>query len=373
MAPRKNKQASNSKAQPAKKSPPSLKKPPAASAKVVPPSPGTASTFSASSMSLSPGSIGGGVAVGGGGFAGSPGAVPAGSSSPSLVAVKLPAGPLPHQLRASGPSTDTVQRFLKQQSKASLPEGGLQAFGIKKSTTSGGHGNDKDSKLKCVIIRGENDSAYLVFRCEPNNPNYRNGSWSEKAFFDAVRNGHDWVKMIDVDTEMLHWFHNDVAMKNLKDCNIRLFVIHCAEMPDPKNVMELSQFICERVNAMPNNTTALSIDSDNFFWLPLEEDPVWADVVGSDAALKTLVEKKGMPKAGFCNFHKDVIHTCFRPHTFTMDLARVLHAPIEQVHPNLRVEVKVEEDQKPPAEEQDEEDDDGDIMLDAEESDDDDL
>ena len=370
MAPRKTKQASTSKAQPAKKSPPSLKKPPAGSAKAAPSSPGTASTFSSSSMSVSPGYTGGGYAGSPSGVAiaaGSPGSY---ASSGSTLGSALKFQSSPASARPSRPSSDTVQRFLKQQGRASLPKDGLQAFGIKASAADG-HGNDKDSKLKCVIIRGFNGSASLVFRCEPHNPNYRNGSWAEKAFFDAVRNGHDWVKMIEVDSEMLHWFDNDQPVLNPKNYNIRLFVISCAETPEEESVMQLGQFICDSINDMPNNSTTISINKDNFFWIPNEQGPVWADVIGSDAALKTLVEKKGMPKAGFYDFNKDVIHTYFRPHTFTMDLARVLHAPIEQVHPQLRMEMKNEEDQMPSAEEK-QEDDEDDMLLDVDDSDDDD-
>ena len=238
--------------------------------------------------------------------------------------------------RASRPSGATVQRLLNQ-GKASLPKDGLQAFGIKPASTGGGD-NDKNSKLKCVMIAGENNAGALVFRCEPNNPNYRNGSWAEKAFFDAVRKNMEWVTLINVDSDMLQWCHNDEAMFNPEGYNIRLFVVHCAELPSEDSAIKLGKHICQNVNTMPNNNTTMSIQPGQFFWIPNGVKPVWSDVIGSDAALKALVEEKGMPTAGCYDTNQEAIHSYFRPHTFTLDLARVLHAPIEQVHPQLRTE-----------------------------------
>ena len=214
--------------------------------------------------------------------------------------------------RASRPSGATVQRLLNQ-GKASLPKDGLQAFGIKPASTGGGD-NDKNSKLKCVMIAGENNAGALVFRCEPNNT------------------------LINVDSDVLQWHHNDEAMFNPKGYNIRLFVIHCAELPSEDSAIKLGKCICQNVNTMPNNNAAMSIQPGQFFWIPNGVKPVWSDVIGSDAALKALVEEKGMPTAGYYDTNEEAIHSYFRPHTFALDLARVLHAPIEQVHPQLRTE-----------------------------------
>ena len=241
--------------------------------------------------------------------------------------------------RPSRPSGATVQRILNQ-GKASLPKE-LEAFGIKAAFV-GGRENDKNSKLKCVMIRGEGGAGSLVLRCEPNNANYRNGSWAEKAFFDAVRNNLDWVSNINVDSDMLHWFHNDQAQLNPKGYKIRLFIIPLAELPAENSVIKLGEYICQNINAMPNNNTTISIQPGQFFWIANNVQPVWSDVIGSDAALKALVEKKGVPKTGYYELNKDAIHSYFRPHTFTLDLARVLHAPIEQVHPQLRAEMHQE-------------------------------
>lgn len=60
-------------------------------------------------------------------------------------------------------------------------------------------------------------------------------------------------------------------------------------------------------------------------------------MIGSDAALKDLVAKKGTPTSGYYERNREAIHCHFRPSTFTLDLARVLHAPTEQVHPNIRL------------------------------------
>lgn len=266
------------------------------------------------------------------------------SSTSFLTSPSLPTTLLASS-RASRTPGSTVQRILTQ--SKTLPKYDLQTFGIKAAAT-GKREHDKNSKLKCVVIAEEGGAATIIFRCEPNNPNNRNGSWSEKAFFDAVRSNVDWVQQINVDNDMLHWWDNDEVQLNMKGYHIRLFQIHCAEYPSEESVLKLGEYICEHINAMPNNTTTISINQVNFFWIPNDYHPVWADVIGTEAALKALLEKKGWPKKnGYYEKHQDTIHTYFRPHTFSFELARALQAPIDQVHPALRAhanEVKAEED-----------------------------
>lgn len=316
---------------PAKKGTPSPKQPPT-------PSTMSLSVSSASSFDMaSPPGAGSSAfaAAGRGGVGSSRFAVAAGALRYSGVAA------------VSRPGSSTIQRLFNQ-TKAELPKDGLSHFGIKAASSGRRAESDKNSKLKVVLIKGENGTGHLVCRCEPNNPNYRNGSWSEKTFFDDIRKGADWATLINVDNDMLHWFDHDQPQLNPKGYNIRLFVIPFEEVPTEESVVQLGEHICQNINAAPNNNTTISIIPGQCFWIPTEQNPVWSDVIGSDAALKALVEKKGMPASGCYNTNREAIHSYFRPFTFTLDLARVLHAPIEQVHPELREEMNQENCKKPP-------------------------
>ena len=244
------------------------------------------------------------------------------------------------------PFDATVQRLLSQGKTTGLPEEGLAAFGIKSVSECGG---DKDSILRCVKIVHSDNSAALVFRCEPNNES--NPSWVEKMWFDAVRHKVEWVVKLNVEGQMLHWYHDDEAMLNNRGYDVRLFVIQCAEEPPVASIMKLARYISEKINEIPTNFTTITVVPDKFFWIPCSDNPVWSDVIGSDAALKTLVEKTGVPKAGYYEANHGTIHSYFRPHTFTLDLARVLRAPIEQVAPGLRGGMAAALEESPPGDE----------------------
>ena len=234
----------------------------------------------------------------------------------------------------SHPSGAFVQQILSQsQIGARLPKEGLGAFGIKPAILSGCE-NNKNSKLKAVII-AERPHATMIFCCEPNNPNNHNGSWSEKAFFDAVHHKLEWVTAINVDNDMLHWYDNDMPQLNPKGYNIRLFVIPCSEVPAESSIINLAKYICTNINGMPNNSMVIEMNPQDLFWIPTAKGPVWSDIIGSDAALKMLMEKKGMPKPGYYFRNSVAIHSYFHPHTFMLDLAHALHAPIDQVHPEF--------------------------------------
>ena len=114
-------------------------------------------------------------------------------------------------------------------------------------------------------------------------------------------------------------------------------------MPTEESVAQLGEFVCQNVNAAPDNNTTLSLQRGDCFWIPNQSNPVWSDVIGSDAALKDLVSKKGAPMLGFCELNAEAVHSHFRQNTFTVELARVLHAPHEQIHPQLRAAVLAQE------------------------------
>jgi hypothetical protein len=89
------------------------------------------------------------------------------------------------------------------------------------------------------------------------------------------------------------------------------------------------------INGMPNNSTVIEMNPQDLFWILTAEGPVWSDIIGLDAVLKMLMEKKGMPKPGYYFKNCAAIHSYFCPHTFMLDLAHALHAPIDQVHPEF--------------------------------------
>jgi len=75
-------------------------------------------------------------------------------------------------------------------------------------------------------------------------------------------------------------------------------------------------------------------DGTSYFWLP--DGAVWSDIIGYDAALTALIRDAGPPCDGYYDLHWATIHSYFQPVTFSLDLARTLRAPNEQIHPSER-------------------------------------
>lgn len=123
-------------------------------------------------------------------------------------------------------------------------------------------------------------------------------------------------------------------MENNKGYAIRLFVIQLACRPPKDSPVNIGQYICRHVNATPGNKTTIVVDEENFFWIEPEQKPVWADVVGSQAALTRLLGMTGPLTADFFNTYKEAIHQHFQPKTLSLELARILHAPNDELHPS---------------------------------------
>jgi hypothetical protein len=49
-----------------------------------------------------------------------------------------------------------------------------------------------------------------------------------------------------------------------------------------------------------------------------------------------LIKEHGHPYPGFYGLHKMTIHANFHPNSFSIELARTLHAPVEQSHESLQ-------------------------------------
>lgn len=228
--------------------------------------------------------------------------------------------PYSKKLTASSESKDSV---------------GLDLFGIK--ATGDSKNKDRDSLLKACILETKN-GASIVFRCEPKDSAV--SSWSEKVFCDAVKSGEKWARKLNFRRKFLKWFQDNEPVQNAGGYDIRMLVIDCDERPAKDSVIGLAEFVAGQINSAPGNRCNLSVDKKNFFWLP--DDAVWSDIIGVDQALEDLIDNAGSrPEAGFYDKHKDLIHKYFAPETFALDLARALHAPLDQVHPDLREDLKV--------------------------------
>jgi hypothetical protein len=208
----------------------------------------------------------------------------------------------------------------------------------------------RDSKLKCCIIRRPGSST-IVFRIHPDNPK-SDGAWAEKLLADAVhgkKNEQDksvpakWTELLNFQAETkLFWYHNNVPQKNGKGYTMRMFAIPSELEIQPKdNIIALGYHICSALNNTPTNTTTIRIDEQSFFWL--EGKPVWSDIVGYEAALRMFFQETEQlendhpaPAHGYYNHYKDIIHSYFHPCTFSEQLASILQAPPEQLHPSLR-------------------------------------
>ena len=211
---------------------------------------------------------------------------------------------------------------------------GLLALGIRPA-----HGDviDRSSTLKCCIIREPTITA-CIFRFEPTDlERNASGSWAEKLFFDAVKDNMKWVMDYNVDHDCLHWYHENVLQLNPKRFPIRMFVIRMEGAPPAHNIlMQIGKAICENVNAMyPNKAKPpAALDGSKLYWMTLPDGAVWADVIGYDAALTALFHKTGPRSDEYYALHESTIHSFFHRGTLSLDLARILHAPNDQIHPS---------------------------------------
>ena len=201
------------------------------------------------------------------------------------------------------------------------------------------YSKDKNSTLKCVLINSPEANA-IVFRVEPTDPDAR-GSWAEKIVFDAIYKGEKWVRDLGIDSKNQKWFHENEVVNNEKGYPIRMFVLRCEEMPPKEKIFDLGEHICIQINSAPGNRTTTSVERDAFFWIDPDTKPVWSDIVGVDVAMETLMIKTGVPNADdYFKQNKDIIHSFFHPGSLSLQLARVLKAPMEEVHPDFLEDVK---------------------------------
>ena len=199
---------------------------------------------------------------------------------------------------------------------------------IQKKNSSGGF--NKDSRLKICKLPDA-----IVLRFEPENNRF--GSWSEKEAFQAVRNKETWVGEIGIDDFVLQWHDKNKKIVNNKGHAVRLFVVYLedgAPMPCDDALIKLGNFVCAKANQIDGNQTTASVGPDPFW--PSSQICVWSDVIGVDAALRMSIKECGSLVPEFHGQNKNKLFKCFRSGELSMDLARLIHAPIEEVHPDLR-------------------------------------
>ena len=190
----------------------------------------------------------------------------------------------------------------------------------------------RDSYLRCCQITG----SAIVFRCVPVDSTNSYGSWSEKVFFEALKNKAEWVNQLNISSTALKWVHEEVPQKNPKSYDIRLFPVYLKPGHDlmPKDkLVQLGQIICDCIKATPQNNTTLKIDEANYEWI---QNAVWSDIVGVDEAFKLMKDDLGSPTPGFFERNATVIYRYFHAQTFSLELARAPFAPTTELHPSLK-------------------------------------
>lgn len=94
----------------------------------------------------------------------------------------------------------------------------------------------------------------------------------------------------------------------------------------------------------------------------------------TDKALERLCNQTGPISTGYYEKHREIIHAYFHKRSLSLELARVLKAPIEQVHPDEREDLKTSHEEcKEDGEEEDEDENDGGESDEGRLSDDDDY
>jgi hypothetical protein len=207
----------------------------------------------------------------------------------------------------------------------------LKAFGIV-PVVVGKNG----SLLRCCVVH--NTEGYsLVFRLEQSNGSAPGGTWAEKIFFDAIRDREAWVADLHFDTSCLSWYKENVAQMSVTKSGtyaIRMFVINAlGAPPGEQQIFRLASYICKILSDKPSSRLPTTfVANDSFFWM---KKPVWSEIIGETAALEMLARNHGPIGMGYYAQNADTVHTFFRQGSLSMEVARVIDAPLSQVHSSV--------------------------------------
>jgi hypothetical protein len=167
---------------------------------------------------------------------------------------------------------------------------------------------------------------------------------------EVVKFSSEWTTKYCFTPKVLFWFHKNQKQVNTRRFAVRMFFIETIQLPKEKEkFVMLGKSICENINQInkkqqieagnedrAKDIVAVPNNEMDYFWIP--EDAVWADVIGNDAAYNQLIQKIGAPHGqdNFYRNNKDIIDTYFHTGTYSLDLAHILHAPPEEMHPDIR-------------------------------------
>jgi hypothetical protein len=161
--------------------------------------------------------------------------------------------------------------------------------------------------------------------------------WVEKLMLDNVNNGEQWTRQLNISNQVLRWYHNNEEQKNDRGYTVRLFAIYTeGALPGNQQLVALGRHIAAHLNAMKGNDATVAVDPNDFFWLP--HGAVWSDVIGTQAALTALFKATHTAHAspGYFEANRELIHSYFHRGTLSSELATILYAPDEELHPSLR-------------------------------------
>lgn len=207
---------------------------------------------------------------------------------------------------------------------SSVPKFDFVKFGVKISHVPR-RGEDKNSTLRVFIIKNK----CILWILFPNDPAV--GAWAEKCWMDDVRKVEPWIKDMGIDGYVFTWFKNGIKQVNPRGFGIRVFAMYVedTDMPD-EAYLALGRHIAAVLTAHDKNNTSVSVVPDEFFYM---RDATWQDVIGYDAALTHLQYTTSSFARGYYQQYKDDIHVHFRDRTFSVELARILHAPLSCIEP----------------------------------------
>lgn len=213
----------------------------------------------------------------------------------------------------------------------------LSSFGIKLGDSATGARARRDSYLRAAITEPPNTE--LVFKFDPQDPNFKAGSWSEKILCESIKRRDAWTIDLGFNSTFYPCYYKNEEQKNSKGYTQRMFGIPTQDVPSMENLLAAMEYICEMVNRSPGNNTLASVNKNNIFWM--DGKVTWSDIIGRQNACTRLQAQTGPIGDGYYEQNETLIHSHFPSETLTMEECQLFGAPLEQLHPGLRHSVAV--------------------------------
>ena len=218
----------------------------------------------------------------------------------------------------------------------------LSALGLKKESSTPKikpHYTWKDSLLQAAVVPGAPivqgvSSTFIVFKYgDAREP--KKGCYHEKIMNDELLAGTKWVTDLEIqklDGEYDVLFMNGEEVKNRQKYPVRLFAIEVEQTPKHEVVLKLLQRIASQINKNTKLLGRVYVVEDDLYFTK-EREAVWSEIVGANNALGKMVSVIGRPtgEPTYWSENKNIIHTFFRSGTFSINLARFVGAPNEEI------------------------------------------